>query len=99
MSAIDHDTDANGDVVYDLLENAGGRFSIHPLTGAIIIQEALETDDQNKEFMLLVEASDKGKVQLCYNVLQYNGILHIDGLIQERCNSSASTVELRFFLY
>ena len=60
MSAIDKDIGANGQIVYRLIDDGEGRFSIDKITGQIKVNRKLSFHDQNHEYKLLVEASDRG---------------------------------------
>ena len=60
VSAIDRDIGANGQVLYRLVEDGEERFTIEETTGQISVNNQLSFDDQNREFTLIVEASDKG---------------------------------------
>jgi len=64
VSAIDRDIGTNGQVVYTLVEDGDGRFSIDEITGQIKVNRKLAFHDQNHEYKLIVEASDKGRTRV-----------------------------------
>ena len=45
-------------------------------------------------FAMEINQPDLSAVELPYNMIYYNRILHIDGLVQERCSSIANALEL-----
>lgn len=62
--ALDEDAGANGEVEYTLMGGAEGYFNIDPVTGDIRVQRVMGLDVENRNFTLLVQASDKGKTLL-----------------------------------
>ena len=62
MSAIDRDVGENGQVHYRLLSGDEGKFKIEEGSGEISVRRPLESTDQNREYMLIVEASDSGRI-------------------------------------
>ena len=61
MTALDRDVGPNSDIHYHLVEGGEHKFSVNPLTGEIQINQALQLDDQRKEFNLLIQAQDQGE--------------------------------------
>ena len=62
VTAIDLDKGPNGDVEYSLLgDSEDSRFRIHRKTGEISVKRPLDSEDQNREYNLRVQATDKGR--------------------------------------
>ena len=57
---MDEDVGVNGEVEYSIIKGAEGKFDIHPRTGAITVRSVFSEMDENREFTLLVQATDKG---------------------------------------
>ncbi|PIK40235.1 putative protocadherin Fat 1 [Apostichopus japonicus] len=58
--ALDADDGSNGEVEYTLMGGAEGYFDIDPVSGDITVQNVMGLDVENRNFTLLVQASDKG---------------------------------------
>ena len=63
VTAIDHDSGANGDVKYTLVGGGDGFFEIDSSTGMITVSQVLGNNAQNKNFTLQIKASDRGKLK------------------------------------
>lgn len=59
--ALDADDGSNGEVEYTLMGGAEGYFDIDPVSGDITVQNVMGLDVENRNFTLLVQASDKGE--------------------------------------
>jgi hypothetical protein len=53
----------NGDLKYRLIyqNQTSGKFKINERTGAITVENALSSEDERTDYVLIVEAEDKGK--------------------------------------
>ncbi|CAH1776950.1 unnamed protein product [Owenia fusiformis] len=69
VSAIDRDIGPNSELVYSITDGAQGKFNIDPVSGEIAVMTSLESDDQNKEYALQVQAQDKGTPPLHVRVI------------------------------
>ena len=63
VHALDLDSGVNGDITYTL-EGDNDRFLMNWETGAITLRRTLLSDDENKNFELVVLATDKGRAVL-----------------------------------
>lgn len=61
MTAIDHDSGANGDVKYTLVGGGDDFFKIDKDSGMITVKQVLGNNAQNKNFTLQIKASDRGE--------------------------------------
>ena len=62
---MDQDLGLNGKVEYSIVRGAEAKFDIHPKTGEITVRSAFTVLDENRVFTLTVQATDKGKLELC----------------------------------
>ncbi len=68
VEAIDEDAGQNGEVTYSLIEGGEGKFRISRKSGQVVLKKQLSREDQNKEFVLLIQAQDAGLSRTQFSV-------------------------------
>ena len=66
VEAVDADISQNGEIHFTLESDADGRFAIDDVSGHISVASSLSATDQNREFTLVVQATDQGKLRLIF---------------------------------
>ena len=59
LQAVDLDSGVNAEVVYELQDDAGGKFAIDSDTGLVTTRETLEKEGAENEFTIRVKATNK----------------------------------------